>query len=39
MNIIDKLFGEHEVKAASDENRPVKWVQERENTWRIVYAD
>ncbi len=22
-----------------DETRPVKWIQEGKNAWRIVYAD
>lgn len=23
----------------SDDKRPVKWIQEKENVWRVVYAD
>ena len=26
-------------KVESDETRPVKWIQEGKNVWRIVYAD
>jgi hypothetical protein len=25
--------------AAAEEERKVKWIQERPNVWRVVYAD
>lgn len=26
-------------KSESEETKPVKWIQESKNVWRIVYAD
>lgn len=40
MNILEKLLGMSDSRpAATDNNRPIKFVQERENVWRVVYAD
>ena len=38
MSIRDIIFGRNPALNA-DEDRPPKMVQERENVWRIVYAD
>jgi uncharacterized protein YkuJ len=39
MNIVDRLLEMHDAKATSDENRTIRFVQERKNVWRVVYAD
>lgn len=38
MSIRDRIFGKA-VAVRKDDERPVVMVQERENVWRIVYAD
>jgi hypothetical protein len=38
MSIRDMIFGKS-VAHKEEEERPVVMVQERENVWRIVYAD
>ena len=40
MNIIERIFGrENCAHRNPNDERPVKLVQERENVWRVVYAD
>ena len=40
MSVIDILFGRADAPALKDdESRPVKMVKEKENVWRVVYAD
>jgi len=38
MSILDIIFGKPATHA-DDDDRPVKLVQEKENVWRVVYAD
>lgn len=38
MSISDIFFGKP-VAAKEEDERPVVMVQERENVWRVVYAD
>jgi hypothetical protein len=33
------FFGKVVAEPKVDESRPVKMVQEKENVWRVVYAD
>ncbi len=37
MNILG--VGKKNTAVADDSERKVKWVQERPNVWRVVYAD
>ena len=42
--IMGRIFGENKnsknsEKTADYENRPVKFVMERKNVWRVVWAD
>lgn len=38
MSIRDMLFGKAEAEKA-DDDRPVMMVREKENVWRVVYAN
>lgn len=40
-SIMESLKGRFagKCKTDGDETRPVKWIKESENVWRIVYAD
>ena len=40
MSIIEKLMGrDRQVAVVPDENRPIKFVPDGHNSWRVVYAD
>jgi hypothetical protein len=39
MSIWDLVSGRSDSEAAKDTERPIKFVQDGSNSWRIVYAD
>ena len=42
MSILDKISGkisERQKETETNEKRPIKFVEERPNVWRIIYAD
>lgn len=38
-NPFKKNLGPVHMQEEADSDRPVKWVEEKPNVWRIVYAD